>query len=83
MGLGSRMAQHRFAQIPSVHNTRSVFDRSYSIKDTMQFDDLNVIMVDEILPGDTVDLKANVFARLATQVVPILDNLYVDCLSTY
>lgn len=78
MGLGSRMSQHRFAQIPAVHNTRSVFDRSYTVKDTFNFDYLVPIFVDEILPGDTVNIKANVFARLATQKVPVLDNMYVD-----
>lgn len=78
MGLGSRMSQHRFAQTPSVNNARSVFDRSFTIKDTMDFDYLNPIYVDEIIPGDTLNVKANVFARLATQQVPILDNLYVD-----
>lgn len=78
MQLGSRYNQHSFAQIPSVHTQRSVFDRSSTIKDTFDFDYLIPIYVDEILPGDTVSLNANTFGRLATQKVPILDNMYLD-----
>lgn len=78
MSLGSRQSQHSFAQIPSVHTQRSQFDRSFGIKDTMNFDELNPILVDEILPGDTINIRLNTFARLATQKVPILDNMYMD-----
>ncbi|WNK12909.1 MAG: major capsid protein [Microvirus sp.] len=77
-GLGSRNSQHNFAQIPQVKIGRSSFDRSHGVKDTINFDDLNPILVDEILPGDTFNVNLNAFARLATQLVPIMDNLYVD-----
>ena len=78
MALGNRNSQHSFAQMPAVHHARSVFDRSFSLKDTFSFDYLIPIFVDEILPGDTANVSANVFARLATQLVPIMDNLYID-----
>lgn len=76
--LGNRNSQHSFAQIPDVKIARSVFDRSHTVKDTMDFDYLNPIIVDEILPGDTVNLNVSTFARLATQIKPIMDNMYVD-----
>lgn len=76
--LGSRMSQHSFAQIPSVGMARSQFDRSFTVKDTFDFDYLVPIMVDEVLPGDTMNCNLNAFARLATQIVPIMDNMYVD-----
>lgn len=76
--LGNRNSQHSFAQIPAVNTTRSQFDRSFALKDTFNFDYLIPIMVDEILPGDTVNLNLNTFARLATQKVPIMDNMYID-----
>ena len=76
--LGSRYSQHSFAQIPNVAMARSQFDRSFAIKDTFNFDYLIPIFVDEILPGDTANLTMNCFARLATQKVPIMDNMYVD-----
>ena len=76
--LGNRASQHSFAQIPNVNIARSSFDRSYMIKDTFDFDYLNPIFVDEVLPGDTFNLKLKSFARLATQAVPIMDNMYID-----
>lgn len=76
--LGNRYSQHSFAQIPDVKMARSQFDRSFAIKDTMDFDYLNPIFVDEVIPGDTFNLTVNAFARLATQLVPIMDNMYVD-----
>lgn len=78
MQLGNRHSQHSFAQTPSVNTTRSSFDRSFALKDTFNFDYLVPIMVDEILPGDTANVNLHTFARLATQVVPIMDNLYID-----
>lgn len=76
--LGNRFSQHSFAQIPDVNMARSQFDRSFTVKDTFNFDYLVPIMVDEILPGDTCNVTLNHFARLATQKVPIMDNLYID-----
>jgi len=78
MSLGNRNSQHSFAQIPSVNIARSKFDRSFAVKDTFDFDELVPIYVDEVLPGDTINLNLKSFARLATQAVPILDNMYTD-----
>lgn len=77
-GIGNRNSQHSFAQIPSSNMARSSFDRSFAAKDTINFDELTPILVDEILPGDTMNMSLQTFARLATQVVPIMDNLYLD-----
>jgi len=76
--LGNRYSQHSFAQIPEVNMSRSQFDRSFTVKDTFDFDYLVPIFVDEILPGDTCNVTAHTFARLATQKVPIMDNMYID-----
>lgn len=78
MQLGNRNSQHSFAQVPTANIQRSQFDRSFSIKDTFDFDYLVPIFVDEILPGDTCNVTVNTFARLATQKVPIMDNMYID-----
>lgn len=75
---GNRSNQHSFAQIPDVKIGRSSFDRSFTIKDTFDFDYLIPIFCDEVLPGDTFNLTVHSFARLATQVVPVMDNMYVD-----
>lgn len=76
--LGNRYSQHSFAQIPSVNMARSQFDRSFTVKDTFDFDYLTPIFVDEILPGDTANVTLNMFARLATQVKPTMDNMFID-----
>lgn len=78
MQLGSRHSQHSFAQIPDVQVPRSNFNRSFGIKDTFDFDYLVPIFIDEVLPGDTFKLNVHAFARLATQKVPIMDNMYID-----
>lgn len=78
MNLGNRHSQHSFAQIPNVHMARSKFDRSFAVKDTFDFDKLVPIFVDEILPGDTCNLNVRSFIRLAPQVTPVMDNMYVD-----
>lgn len=76
--LGNRVSQMNFSQTPKVNTPRSTFDRSFAIKDTFDFDYLVPIFVDEVIPGDTKNLRMNTFARLATQKVPIMDNMYVD-----
>lgn len=76
--LGNRYSQHSFATIPDVQTARSRFDRSFAAKDTMNFDQLTPVMVDEILPGDTVNLNVKSFIRLAPQVKPVMDNMYID-----
>ena len=76
--LGNRDSQHSFSQIPSVNTSRSRFDRSFAIKDTFDFDELVPILCDEVLPGDTINLNVKSFSRLATQVVPVMDNMHID-----
>ncbi|AZL82698.1 major capsid protein [Apis mellifera associated microvirus 24] len=78
MNLGSRYSQHSFAQIPDVNMARSKFNRSFAVKDTFNFDDLVPFFIDEIIPGDTINLNVKSFSRLAPQVVPLMDNMYMD-----
>lgn len=78
MAIGNRHSQHSFAQIPSVNQARSSFDRSFAMKTTFNFDTLVPIFVDEIVPGDTCNVSVNMFARLTTQIVPLMDNAYID-----
>ncbi len=69
---------NRFAMIPSAQIPRSVFDRSHGYKTTFDSGFLIPFYVDEVLPGDTHTLKANLFARLATPIVPFMDNVYLE-----
>lgn len=70
--------QAHFAQIPSATIPRSQFNRSHGIKLTMDADYLVPCFLDEVLPGDTFNLKTTAFGRLATPLVPIMDNLHLD-----
>lgn len=67
-----------FSQVPNVHIPRSQFDRSFGHKTTFDAGYLVPIFLDEVLPGDSFKCIASVFARLATPVAPIMDNMYMD-----
>lgn len=70
--------QHAFSQIPSIDTQRSSFNRSHGYKTTFNAGGLIPILVDEVLPGDTFNLQATLFCRLATPVVPFMDNLFLE-----
>ena len=70
--------QHSFAQIPSVKTPRSVFNRSCGVKTTFDAGELIPVFADEALPGDTMKMEMAAFARMATPLHPIMDNLHLD-----
>ncbi|WNK12555.1 MAG: major capsid protein [Microvirus sp.] len=69
---------HVFSQVPRADIPRSSFNRSHGHKTTLDAGLLVPVFVDEVLPGDTFNLKASIFARLATPIVPVMDNMYMD-----
>lgn len=69
---------HLFSQIPRAEIQRSSFDRSSTLKTAFDTNYLVPIFIDEVLPGDTFNLKGTLFGRLSTPAVPFLDNLYLD-----
>ncbi len=75
---GNRKTEHFFSQIPKANIQRSQFNRSHTHKTTFDGGHLVPILVDEILPGDTWNLQMTAFARLATPVYPIMDNMHMD-----
>lgn len=75
--------QHQFSQVPSAELPRSTFNRSHGLKTTFDSGYLVPIFVDEVLPGDTFALNLTAFARLATPVKPVMDNLYLDTFFFY
>ncbi|UDN67801.1 major capsid protein [robinz microvirus RP_131] len=70
--------RHQFSQVPRAEIPRSSFDRSHGFKTTFNSGFLVPIYVDEALPGDTFSMRATTFARLATPLHPIMDNLHAD-----
>jgi hypothetical protein len=69
---------HQFSQVPRADIPRSSFDRSHGVKTTFDAGYLVPILVDEALPGDTFSLNMTGFARLATPIHPVMDNMYMD-----
>lgn len=70
--------QHNFSQVPNAEISRSQFDRSHGWKGTFEASYLVPFYLDEVLPGDTHNLNATTFARLATPIVPLMDNMFAD-----
>lgn len=70
--------QHLFSQIPRADIQRSSFNRSHGYKTTLDSGYLVPFFVDEVLPGDTFNLKATLFGRLSTPAVPFMDNMYLE-----
>ena len=69
---------HQFAMIPSAEIPRSKFAMQKTLKTTFDAGYLVPVYVDEMLPGDTFNLNMTAFARLATPLYPIMDNLHLD-----
>lgn len=69
---------HQFARVPSAQIPRSSFDRSHGHKTTFDAGLLIPIYCDEALPGDTFQCQLSAFARLATPIVPVMDNMFMD-----
>lgn len=69
---------HQFAMIPKAEIPRSSFVMETSHKTTFDAGYLIPVYVDEVLPGDTFNLKMTAFARLATPIFPVMDNMYLD-----
>lgn len=73
-----RVRGHRFSDAPAMYMRRTKFDRSHVYKTTFNSGKLIPVFVDEVLPGDTARMSVNYFARLATPIKPIMDNIYLD-----
>jgi len=73
------MNNGRFVQNPvSLDVKRSRFNRDFNHKTTFNVGELVPFYVDEVLPGDTFDVKTAFVARLSTLKVPVMDNLFID-----
>ena len=78
MARNIRVNQSHFAMIPQANIRRSVFDRSHVYKTTFNEGQLIPYFVDEVIPVDTFTLNPVEFCRLATPVVPFMDNIYIE-----
>lgn len=69
---------HSFSQVPRANIPRSSFNRSHAHKTTFDADYLIPIFCDDVVPGDTFNCQMHFFARLATPLYPIMDNMHLD-----
>ena len=77
MSSQTKTFQH-FSEVPNVEVPRSSFDRSHGIKTTINAGYLYPIYWDDVVPGDTIKIKDHIFARFATPIAPLMDNMYLD-----
>lgn len=74
----NRNSNSHFAQAPQVDIQRSTFDRSSGHKTTFNAGKLVPIYVDEVLPGDTFEMKTSAIIRGSTPIFPVMDNANLD-----
>jgi len=69
---------HQFAMVPRADIPRASFNIQKAHKTTFDAGYLIPVLCEEILPGDTFNVKMTAFARLSTPIFPIMDNMYLD-----
>ena len=67
-----------FSRAPQANIQRSVFNRSHGLKTTIDANYLYPVYFDNVMPGDTFQMNAHGFGRLATPIHPFIDNLKIQ-----
>lgn len=73
-----RGKQSHFSRVEGPSVSRSLLDRSHTVKTTLDAGQLIPIFIDEVLPGDTFNVTASFFCRMATPLHPVMENIYLD-----
>lgn len=75
----NRNANSHFAVNPTnIDIPRSRFDRPTEIKLTLNAGQVIPFYWDEVLPGDTHQIRTNKVLRMQSLITPVMDNIYVD-----
>lgn len=69
---------HAFSMIPRADIPRSSFRVQTAHKTTFDSGYLIPIYCEEVLPGDTFNVRMTAFCRMATPIFPIMDNLHLE-----
>lgn len=69
---------HQFAMIPRADIPRSTFKVETNHKTSFDAGYLVPVLCEEVVPGDSFRVDMTGFARLATPIFPIMDNLRLD-----
>lgn len=75
----NRNVESHFALNPTrIDMSRSTFDRSSSVKTSFNAGDIVPFFLEEVLPGDTFNVKSSKVVRMQTLLTPMMDNVYLD-----
>ena len=75
-----KFMEHTFSDNPvSVNIPRSTFNRDFRHKTSFNEGSLIPFYFDEVLPGDTFNVRTNALVRLSNPAVrPVMDDMYLD-----
>lgn len=73
-----RNMDSRFAINPQINISRSKFNRDCSVKTSFNVGALIPFYFDEVLPGDTFQVRTSLVCRMQPLVTAPMDNLYLD-----
>src|SRR5438105_5314332 len=73
-----RVDVHQFAMVPRAEIPRSSFRMQSQHKTTFSGSKLIPIYLQEVLPGDSFNVALTAFVRMATPIVPLMDNLELE-----
>lgn len=74
----NREAESHFTKLPQIDIERSKFRQESTHKTTANAASLIPIYVQEILPGDTLELETATVIRESTPLYPVMDNAFAD-----
>lgn len=74
----NRNTESHFSLLPHIDIQRSRFDRSSSVKTSFNAGDVVPFYLEEVLPGDTFNVKTSRVVRMQTLLTPMMDNVYLD-----
>ena len=74
---------HKFSQVVNIDIKRSTFNRNSGKKTSFNAGYLVPVYIDEVLPGDTFDMKMSFVSRLTTPIYPTMDNLDLEFFAFY
>nr|DAU11979.1 MAG TPA: Major capsid protein [Microviridae sp.] len=75
----NRNVESHFALNPTrIDMSRSTFDRSASVKTSFNVGDVVPFFLEEVLPGDTFNVRTSKVVRMQTLLTPMMDNVYLD-----
>lgn len=72
------VSAHEFSMIPRAEIPRSSFQMDKGLKLAFDSGYLIPILAEEVLPGDTWNLRMTAFLRLATPIFPVMDNIHLE-----